>query len=148
VLTFSRAQDFSDLTQTHLSSEEPPESNEEFALTTDSICKFSRTHDCAHLNDLAPTESTENYGTESDHSCMRAQAGDVVHVALPRRSVVLVAKEARFDWHHSVLREHVTETRLAMTVRELSDAFRDPKKEYEFLLGRQLLEKAKISPTL
>jgi len=104
---------------------------------------LSRTHGCAP--NCAGDDGTDGV---ADVSAMSARAGDVVHVALPRRSAVLVAEEARFRWHHSVLREHVNETRLAMTVRELSAAFRDPTNEYEFSVGRELLEKAKINPTL
>lgn len=151
VLTFSRAQDFSDLTQTNISSvTELTKNNENYALTTDNICRLSRTHSCAGLEQLGATECVRKKDKKENitNDEVRAKAGDVVHVALPRRSVVLVADEARFQWHHSVLREHVSETRLAMTVRELSEAFRDPTREYEFSLGRELTAKAKINPAL
>lgn len=148
VLTFSRAQDFIDLTQPSISSKGPPEIGERYTLTTDAICRLSRSHGCTRRNELSSNSHTENVGTEETIGQLTPQVGDVVHVALPRRSAVLVANEARHHWHHSVLREHIVETRVAMTVRELSDAFRNPQKEFEFSLGRQLLEKAKVNLSL
>lgn len=145
VLTFSRAQDFNDLTQPSVSpSETSADLDRSYSLTSEAVCKLSRSHDCGRtlsiLNDAD--------GGRKNNKSLIAELGDVVHVALPRRSVVLVADEARCNWHHSVLREHITESRLAMTVRELSDAFRNPRNEHEFSLGRELLKRAKINDTL
>lgn len=48
-----------------------------------------------------------------------------VVVGLPRRSLVVVAGPARYEWKHAVRRRHVTSRRVAMTFRELSPEFAD-----------------------
>ena len=48
-----------------------------------------------------------------------------VLVGLRRRSLVVVAGPARYEWAHAVRRRHVTGRRVAMTFRELSPQFAD-----------------------
>ena len=47
----------------------------------------------------------------------------MVHVPLPRRSLIVVEGIARHIWEHSILRHHVFSRRIAMTLRELSQEF-------------------------
>ncbi|CAN7936999.1 unnamed protein product [Ixodes hexagonus] len=65
----------------------------------------------------------------------------VVQVSLPRRSMLVLWGDARYKWHHSILREDVKSRRLAMTVRELSEEFLDGGASSEF--GTELLNIAK-----
>lgn len=150
VLTFSRAEDFNDLTnnESPMDPSNSVSSSEDLfsGLSTEDICTASRTHRCS--SDRRGSDGVSDGGSAGAAEGLMARAGDVVHVALPRRSVVLVEKDARFKWHHSVLREHITETRLAMTIRELSDNFRNPSKSKEFEIGKELLAKAQINSDL
>lgn len=66
----------------------------------------------------------------------------VVQVALPRRSMLVLYGDARYKWHHSILREDVSGRRVAMTVRELSDEFLEGGASSDF--GTQLLDIAKL----
>lgn len=63
-----------------------------------------------------------------------------VNVPLLRRSLVVVQGAARHHWFHSILRENVTERRVAITLRELSSLFLSGGPEQT--LGFQLLEVA------
>uniref|UniRef100_A0A183TWI9 Anaphase-promoting complex subunit 2 n=1 Tax=Toxocara canis TaxID=6265 RepID=A0A183TWI9_TOXCA len=47
----------------------------------------------------------------------------VVYVALPRRTLVCMADEVRYQWKHGVLSQHVRGRRIALTMREPSPAF-------------------------
>ena len=49
--------------------------------------------------------------------------GVEVHVPLARRSLVVVSGDARNRWKHSIQRQHITGTRVAMTLRELTPEF-------------------------
>lgn len=66
----------------------------------------------------------------------------VVQVALPRRSMIVLYGDARYKWHHSILREDITSRRIAMTVRELSEEFLEGGASCDF--GADLLEIAKL----
>lgn len=46
-----------------------------------------------------------------------------VHVPLTRRSLIVVYGPARTDWKHGIHRNDITQTRLAITLRELSSEF-------------------------
>ena len=131
VLTFSQAQDFDDLTQ------KQTDDSAVYALSPDALSDALRAHKCSCLV----------LSTTPEQVCNEYRSGDVVHVLLPRRSLVSVAKTARSEWHHSILREHVNETRLAMTCRELSEIFLDANNA-EFEKGKTLLEKARFNPDL
>ena len=48
-----------------------------------------------------------------------------VLIPLRRRSLVVLTKEARFKWMHSISKAHIKSTRLAITLRELSGQFAD-----------------------
>ncbi|KAH6927019.1 hypothetical protein HPB50_025293 [Hyalomma asiaticum] len=63
-------------------------------------------------------------------------------VALPRRSMLVLYGDARYKWHHSILREDVSSRRVAMTVRELSEEFLEGGASCDF--GAELLEIAKL----
>lgn len=65
-----------------------------------------------------------------------------VQVALPRRSMLVLYGDARYKWHHSILRDDVTSRRVAMTVRELSEEFLEGGASCDF--GAELLEIAKL----
>ncbi|XP_042144311.1 alpha-ketoglutarate-dependent dioxygenase alkB homolog 4-like [Ixodes scapularis] len=65
----------------------------------------------------------------------------VVQVPCPRRSMLVLWSDARYKWHHSILREDVKSRRVAMTVRELSEEFLDGGASFEF--GAELLSIAK-----
>ena len=64
-----------------------------------------------------------------------------VNIPLLRRSLLLVKGAARYSWLHSILRENVTERRVAVTLRELSTSFLPGGPEQA--LGHKLLEIAK-----
>ncbi|KAH9375883.1 hypothetical protein HPB48_018568 [Haemaphysalis longicornis] len=66
----------------------------------------------------------------------------VVQVALPRRSMLVLDSDARYKWHHSILRDDITSRRIAMTVRELSEEFLEGGASCD--LGAQLLDIAKM----
>lgn len=65
-----------------------------------------------------------------------------VQVRLPRRSMLVLCGDARFSWHHSILREDVRGRRIAMTVRELSEEFLEGGASSDF--GTELLNIAKL----
>lgn len=46
-----------------------------------------------------------------------------VLVSLPRRSLLVVHGAARYEWMHSIKREHIMGRRIGITLRELSDEF-------------------------
>lgn len=64
-------------------------------------------------------------------------------IPMPRRSLLVLADEARYQWLHEVRREHVHERRLAITFRELSPEFRAEGDSYASCVGRQLLQIAR-----
>ncbi|VDN34240.1 unnamed protein product [Gongylonema pulchrum] len=49
----------------------------------------------------------------------------LIYVPLPRRTMVCMADEIRYSWKHAVFHEHICGRRIALTMREPSDAFRD-----------------------
>ena len=61
-----------------------------------------------------------------------------IHVLMPRRSLIVVAGEARNQWKHGIHRTDVNGRRIAMTFRELSDEFKagGPKEQ----IGSQLVD--------
>lgn len=63
-----------------------------------------------------------------------------VQVPLPRRSLIVVSKDARNVWKHSIHRHHISGKRLAITLRELTPEFLEGgDREVE---GKNLLEVA------
>ena len=48
---------------------------------------------------------------------------NVVHIPMPRRSLIVVHGPARYEWKHAVLRQNITSRRLATTFRELTPEF-------------------------
>ena len=47
----------------------------------------------------------------------------LVHVPMPRRSLIVVYGPARYEWKHAVLRQNINSRRLATTFRELTPEF-------------------------
>lgn len=47
-----------------------------------------------------------------------------VLLPLERYSVIILSDEARYKWLHSIKKSHIKSTRLAITLRELSDEFK------------------------
>ncbi|KHN78206.1 Alpha-ketoglutarate-dependent dioxygenase alkB -like protein 4 [Toxocara canis] len=62
----------------------------------------------------------------------------VVYVALPRRTLVCMADEVRYQWKHGVLSQHVRGRRIALTMREPSPAFQEGGEMYE-KFGKELI---------
>jgi len=125
VLTFSRADDFEELTKF-----DENDQSERYSLSCQAI--LDAKHECGQ---------DDNISVEKFNTC------SAVHVALPQRSLIIVEGDARFKWQHSIIREHVHQERVAMTCRELSEIFRHPESK-EFEAGTRLLEQAKINPLL
>ena len=44
-------------------------------------------------------------------------------VTMPRRSLVIVGGEARYQWNHAIHRIHISHLRMAMTLREMTPEF-------------------------
>lgn len=66
-----------------------------------------------------------------------------IEVYMPRGSLVIVAGSARYQWHHSIQREHVTSRRVAVTLRELSREFLPSGSSY-IPTGKSILERAAV----
>lgn len=64
----------------------------------------------------------------------------IIHVPLPRRSLVIVMGVARHEWSHSISRCNVLGRRVAMTMRELGMDFTDGNKNEE--IGHKLVKTA------
>ncbi|KFO94482.1 Alpha-ketoglutarate-dependent dioxygenase alkB 4, partial [Buceros rhinoceros silvestris] len=63
-----------------------------------------------------------------------------VAVQLPRRSLVVLHGDARYQWKHAIYRKHIEQRRICVTFRELSAEFSTGGRHEE--LGRELLEVA------
>ena len=92
-------------------------------LLSHTILTFTRTHDHTH----------------SDHT----HSSWEIHVHMPRRSLIVVSGQARFQWQHSIQRRHVTSRRVAVTLRELSTEFSPGGCSHE-PMGRMILEAAAL----
>lgn len=55
----------------------------------------------------------------------RPPCGNVL-IPMERRSLLVLYGDARYKWMHSIERNHVLQTRCAITLRELSDEFKSP----------------------
>lgn len=64
-----------------------------------------------------------------------------VCIPLPRRSLVVVSGPARYKWKHAILRQDITDRRLAMTFREFTPEFLPGGLHYEDM-GHQVIETA------
>lgn len=64
-----------------------------------------------------------------------------VCVPLPQRSLVIVQGSSRYQWQHSIHREHICSRRLATTLRELTADFLPRGRFYE-TAGKDILETA------
>lgn len=64
----------------------------------------------------------------------------IIHIPLPRCSLVIVMGVARHKWSHSISRCDIAERRVAMTMRELGVDFMKGNKDEE--IGRELIRTA------
>uniref|UniRef100_A0A915AXC3 Fe2OG dioxygenase domain-containing protein n=1 Tax=Parascaris univalens TaxID=6257 RepID=A0A915AXC3_PARUN len=67
----------------------------------------------------------------------------VVYAALPRRTLLCMCDEVRYEWKHGVLPQHVRGRRIALTMREPSPAFQEGGELYE-KFGRELIRLSNI----
>lgn len=73
---------------------------------------------------------------------VREPDGAVVRLPLPRRALVVLFGEARYEWEHAVLREDVLERRVCLTYRELAPPFRGSGPQAR--VGAEILERARV----
>ena len=64
-----------------------------------------------------------------------------VCIPLPQRSLVIVQSSSRYQWQHSIRREHICSRRLATTLRELTIEFMPGGKLFDEI-GKDILETA------
>lgn len=76
-------------------------------------------------------------------TCDHAHSPWKIQVHMPRCSLIVVSKKARFQWQHSIQRDHVTSRRVAITLRELSTEFSPGGRSHE-PMGRMILEAAAL----
>jgi alkylated DNA repair protein alkB family protein 4 len=82
---------------------------------------------------------SESYARKKGRDLLDA----VVRVPLPRRSLLVMYGEPRYDWEHCVMREDITEERrVVVAYRELTPTYLPGGREEE--LGAQILEKARL----
>lgn len=62
-----------------------------------------------------------------------------IHILLPPRSLIVLYGEARYKWHHSIKRQHISERRIAMTWREFTPLFLPSGELYESV-GKTILK--------
>ncbi|RXM95048.1 Alpha-ketoglutarate-dependent dioxygenase alkB-like 4 [Acipenser ruthenus] len=72
------------------------------------------------LNLLSDTVLTMSRASTAEPQCT---GGVEVSIPLPRRSLLVLYGEARFQWKHSIRREDVADRRVCSTFRELSAEF-------------------------
>ena len=66
----------------------------------------------------------------------------ILRIPMPRRSLLILYGDLRYDWEHSILRQDVDGRRVCLTYRELTPTFREGGESK--LLGDEILEKARI----
>ncbi|XP_068126367.1 alpha-ketoglutarate-dependent dioxygenase alkB homolog 4 [Hyperolius riggenbachi] len=74
------------------------------------------------------------------HTALIPLAEVEVAIHLPRRSMVILYGDARYDWKHAIHRENIMKRRVCSTFRELSSEFSTGGKQEK--LGQMLLEVA------
>lgn len=65
-----------------------------------------------------------------------------IFLPLARRCVIVLFSDARNKWLHSIKRSHIKSTRLAITLRELSDEF---KFEEKHKIAKKIIEKISLT---
>lgn len=66
-------------------------------------------------------------------------ADDVeIQIPMPRKSLLLLSKDARYSWLHSIQRRHIQDDRYAMTLRNLSKEFSENGPQWE--IGKTLID--------
>ena len=81
---------------------------------------------------LAPRQYTENKNSEDI----------IIRVPMPRRSLIVMFGEARYNWEHLIFREDITERRVCLAYREFTPIYL-PGGELE-LEAKQILENSKL----
>lgn len=79
-------------------------------------------------------DSTEN---RKDGSSSIADNNIEVQIPMPRKSLLLLGKDARYRWLHSIKRRHIQGDRYAMTFRNLSEEFSEGGPQYD--IGKALI---------
>ncbi len=69
-------------------------------------------------------------------------ASSVVRIPLPRRSLLVLHGEARYEWEHCVLREDIASRRLVIAYRELTPPYLPGGRHQE--QGREILQRAAV----
>ncbi len=67
-------------------------------------------------------------------------AGEAVRIPLPRRSLLVMYGEPRYDWEHCILREDISERRIVIAYRELTPTYLPGGPQEE--IGREILDRA------
>lgn len=94
------------------------------------------------LNLLSHTFLTFSSSNESSPSNTQCRASTLqICVPLPQRSLVIVQGPSRYQWQHSICRDHICSRRLATTLRELTVDFMPGGKFYDDV-GKDILEAA------
>ena len=63
------------------------------------------------------SENLPNYPRKPNSQSVQ---GAVVQIPLPRRSLLIMHGESRYDWEHFILRENIRERRIVIAYRELT----------------------------
>lgn len=66
--------------------------------------------------------------------------GGVVRVPLPRRSLLVMTGEPRYQWEHAILRRDINSRRVVIAYRELTPTYLPGGKEES--IGKLILEQA------
>ncbi|KAK6060156.1 hypothetical protein COOONC_02191 [Cooperia oncophora] len=61
------------------------------------------------------------------------------YIWMPRRTLLCLSDEARYEWKHAVFSQHIRGRRIALTMREPSEAFQEGGELYE-KYGKHLIE--------
>lgn len=64
----------------------------------------------------------------------------LVFLYMPRRSLLCFRDESRYDWKHGIFPWHIHSRRIALTMREPSEAFQEGGELYE-KYGKDLIER-------
>ncbi|KAM3935552.1 alpha-ketoglutarate-dependent dioxygenase alkB homolog 4 [Leptodactylus fuscus] len=85
---------------------------------------------CSQNNNVTNVQSVLQGDTAHSTSKTLVPYSDVeVAIHLPRRSMVVIYGDARYNWMHAIHREHIKQRRVCSTFRELSAEFRTGGKE-------------------
>lgn len=88
---------------------------------------------------------TLNLLSETRYTMTRPGTDTQILIALPRRSLIVLFSDARYEWMHSIARDDITSRRIGITIRELTAEFLEGGGSCQ--VGQQLLQKAVVTPT-